>query len=154
MRGPRPRARPRPNLNPRTVTAPGVVIQVKPGHTRKPPSKGEKEQKWSQGVAGSWPSIILNGVTEANDFVSSIWEAIPKHLRTGGSCKNSLICMANDIYNLAEHIDPVEAMKNLAANALEDAIAGRGIGALQNAAVNAGLNPGAINPGGKMGNFW
>ena len=83
-------------------------------------------------------------------MVEAIWESIPAHVRTGGNCKNSILCMAKDIYNYAEHIDIAAAIQNLIANQIEYAIASRAIGKLQKSVIGAGLNPGAINPGGRL----
>lgn len=146
-----PRLRNPPVRNPYYEVSKGPVkVTATTTHSRKPPTKGEKEKKWSEGVAGSWPSWALNQATEADDVVDALWEAIPEHLRTGGNCSRSLICKAKDIYKNLNSLDLGLAAYNLAANAVEDAIAGRAIGKLQAAAIKAGLNPGAINPGGKL----
>lgn len=148
-RGPRPRPRLRPNLNPRTLPGKVPVTFTNGPHDRSPPGPKEKEKKWSSGVAGSKPSKILNAVTEANDVVNALWDQIPEHLRSK-CAQNAMICKARDIYNHGEHINMADALAAMNAENLQNRTQGNWQGYFNQSVTGGGLNPGAVNPTGRL----
>ena len=107
---------------------------------REPSGPRERERKF---LASPLLMAVLRayeGLTELDDFVDAIWESIPKKLRTKGQ-RVGMAQKLLDIYNNADSISITDAVANLMANAIEDAIVGRLQGAAGKALRDMQLSP-------------
>lgn len=86
-----------------------------------PPGPGVRERKIR--VAGSAGILrIINGVTEALDFVNALHQALPEQYRTPNARPQQQLI---DLYNNYQHIDPEQAITNLVLEQVEDYLYGR-----------------------------
>lgn len=125
---PPPRPRPKPRTDPRrpSVTVeptisfrprvPGPRLEMQP-HFRKAPPRNTKERKFLA-QAPRWIMSIFGDVTEIGDFIESLYDAIPDHLRPKG--KKKLTDKAKAVWEHFGSIDMNEALKNIIANELAD----------------------------------
>lgn len=151
-RGPRPAPRPKPYESPMIETEirpspgparppyspddpwqdydpgaqPRPVPRPEPGlHPRLPPPPGDKERKRDipRGLAGKLLAKLYDTVTEADDAIDEIYDALPKEKR----CKGAKTPQAKVqcIYDNFEHLDLMKAAANLAYNHYEDKLYGR-----------------------------
>lgn len=107
---------------------------------REPSGPRERERKF---LASPLLMAVLRayeGLTELDDFVDAIWESLPKKLRTKGQ-RVGMAQKLLDIYNNADSISITDAVANLMANAIEDAIVGRLQGAAGKALRDMQLSP-------------
>lgn len=138
---PRPRPRPRPAPAPAPWARPeysqalGALSlgyesnrwSYEPPHTYTRDSRRTKKLKIGGAVwrAFSW---VMNIFTETNDFVKAIWETLPRSCRKAGLTKTGnrrTDSMIRDLHRCWDRIDWNQAIANLIANHVEDAIIGR-----------------------------
>lgn len=78
--------------------------------------------------------FVLDYVTETQDFVEALYDALPKN-RQQCAYKANTVCAAQMVLQYFNEIDLQQALLNLALNELEDTIIGR----LNSAAIDAAL---------------
>lgn len=124
-----PKQNQKPNNQPRNIGSVESVITstpsgrlnvaVKPSrHLPQKPREGIKENKQRSDSATA-ALAVASAVTETNDFVKSLWEALPYQYREHGY-SGLMQDKLKDLYNHASHIDVAKALKNLAQNQIED----------------------------------
>lgn len=116
-------------------------------YPRRPPNKGDKEQKWSTPYAKSILAKIFSYATEVAEGIDCFWDALPKEFRTKNARYDQRLA---DLYKHFDKIDLNTALYNVAVNFVEDAVVGGLIGAAQKAGLKVGLNPGALSPNSKL----
>lgn len=121
---------------------PNPTTRTRQRHALRRPGRGVKERKLiGNFVPGSIPARIVSGITEANDFVNCLHEALPasSRARTG-----TMQARAAAIYRNFQHMDVAKAFSGCMANQIEDFFYGQ-IGKLE-ARVNRrlGLTGGTI----------
>lgn len=97
-------------------------------HRLAKPRKGEKEIKTDMaGLPTGALKILLNGVTEVGDFIDSIYEALPRPLRTwkgrDGKWRAKDITPQSKALRIYQHFDAInigDAFVNLVVNQAED----------------------------------
>lgn len=129
-RGPRPRPRGNADLDslPRSMSRTNGRNRpwqgVKPSPRTRPP-KGTKERKllMVRGRATKFLWNAVNFVTESNDFVNALFEALPKklRLRKGGWAPQDKV---KQLYQHFNEIDPALALQNLFWQEVGDRAAG------------------------------
>lgn len=93
------------------------------------------------GVAWRAFSMIMGAFTETNDFVNAIWKSMPRSQRHAGLTSTGnrrTDSMLKDIVNGWDTIDWDQAIANVVANEVEDAIIGRTARTLNAASVSSG----------------
>jgi len=115
-------------------TSGGPVRQAQGNHFNEPPGRGEKERK-GQTFRNSMIPAILGTLTEAGDIIDAFYTAIPAK-GTGrrwkgrdGKWREAAITPQGKlafIFKHADKIDLTKAFENLAENAAEDFVLGRG----------------------------
>lgn len=125
-RGPGAPPRVRPDRVTQVVTRPGTAPKLE--RFDEPPtrhlfgrSRERKVYTWHP-----WVVTLINSVTETNDFVEGLWEALPPECQRG----RGLAAKVADIARCWEEMDVEQAVLNVVLNALEDAIVGRLSGAV------------------------
>jgi len=94
-------------------------VAVRPSqHSNTPPPSGVKENK-VKSAAGKAMSIMANAVTETQDFVDSLWQALPARMREHGY-SGHMQDKLQDLYNHWHDVNVPKALKNVAYNQLED----------------------------------
>jgi len=113
-----PIASPDPAVSP----TPGPVVPpVEPPPHRPPPRTKERKLTVRQAAVLGWAL----SVTEANDFVDAVWDALPDQDKTGGGKKDPRITdKYKDVYRHWQDIPLEQAVENVVLNAIEDAIFG------------------------------
>lgn len=152
---PNPRPRPRPNprpdakANPARPFAQGAVeispyAPPRPAVARgpQPPGRGTKERK---GGLPPWAAAVWRGVgpiTEASDFIGSVYEALPRRLKIAEYKKRGRQPNPAEkleiIYRNIGSLDLGKALGNIVANEVEDRAIGKFGKALGQASANAG----------------
>lgn len=87
-----------------------------------PPGRGVKERKAALVIGGTL-SKIVSGLTETNDAVKAIWDALPKEYRSKG--KLNIQDRLRDLYNHWDKVDLPQAVANLIQEQLQDAFYGK-----------------------------
>lgn len=105
------------------------------------PRKDEKEKKLSARQQAALSAAFF--FTEVDDVVQSLWEALPDHRQEG----RGTWARAQDLYQHWDEVDFEEALWNLWANQVEDAI----IGAISGLDTKAHKKLSALLPGNKLG---
>lgn len=131
-----------------TLPSPSVVATISPGGggsiTRptnpeppyNPGGKRDKKVRLQGYLLFRAVQKIFHGITEFGDLTESLYEALPKNRQT---CKiGGPACEAHMIAKYWDEIDPVEAVVNVIANQIEDALLGRFYGGVDNAARRLG----------------
>lgn len=134
-RAPRPSPRPLvapPLRAPRPVAEPEISIEIggsKGGvrvhpvlrdPPRKPPGRRTKEKKLALRASGL-AVRILDALGEADDYIDSLYKALPEHRQREG---HLMAERAQAIYRHFGEIDWQKAIENLAANEVEDRVFG------------------------------
>ena len=112
---------------------PSINFEVKPGdkghkpptdgeHVRKPPVWPDKERKTKPPLKDALAAAgrLYDGVTEVNDIVDAIADAIPQCK----AVKGGMIARLNCIYDNSDSLDLPQAVRNIAYNEAEDSIVG------------------------------
>lgn len=112
-----------------TITITPSGVSSRPGSTSfpKPPGKHVRERKVIVAVGGVVKTIV-NVATEAQDFVRSLWQALPKEFRSRppkGKRSVTLQAMMWDIYMHLGDVDIPQAIRNLIANEIQDRFYGK-----------------------------
>lgn len=142
----------------RPSESPGVVIGFVPGSVpwtapttvrREPPrGPGTKEKKWIANADPRTAAVrVLNKITEANDFIDALWDALPKKCQT--KVKGSQTTPQQkfkDLYACSDQIDLCSALNNVVNNEVQDYIRGR-LGRASAAATGASGSPRPVGPG-------
>lgn len=165
--GPKPERRPR--NEPRTIVrvSPLPVLERDHGPPKAGRWGGSRERK-----VYAWHPIVvsmINKVTEAADLIDGLWDALPPECqsakamsitrRAGGrlvrvkSYEPGAAQKLADVAACWDHLDVGEAVRNLVANQLEDAIFGRLSGATSRGARNTpgGNRTGVPGIGSRLG---
>lgn len=153
QRGPLPNTNPRPRDKPDPATAPSVgkpgprfsinpnanTVQStqpssRPQQNPKRARKGVKERKVILSVGGV-TSTIVGAITEANDLINAIWDALPQKYRSKG--KLGLQDKLKDLYRHWDVVDLPLAVANIIAEQIQDAFYGRASSKLREGISNA-----------------
>lgn len=122
-----PHRRPNPFRSPTESGNRGPVrVRRRPRDRRRytkpsPPPKGTKEQKID--ILKSWIGRVLYelmGVTEADDLIDALWEALPDSAKTSRRARDKWA----DVFRHLSEVNFEEALENLIINAIEDRIIG------------------------------
>lgn len=121
----------RPEFGPRTTTQPRprTGTKLEPGrrnvptsrpHDRRPPRKKEKEKKLI--ATNRVIQKLVNPVTEANDFVNSLFRALPRWVQNKciGQHGVTIQARASCIYRNIDRMNVDKAVKNVILNEIED----------------------------------
>lgn len=143
--------------DPRTDGPIPPVIVVPPTVLR-PPGPGERERKFrfKPGLYSAYETArwALHGLTEAQDLVNAIWDALPGSVKSGKTRGPNGVFVQKDIgpkglpekfmdiYNNLDKVNWSQAIHNIVKNEIEDQLIGRGLGKLDKAAKNLGLPSG------------
>ena len=110
---------------------------TKPNSARqRPPAKRTKERKYTiRSVAGR-ALVAINFLTEAEDFIDSVWKALPKECKSKGrrvrfarkrdgkkfwgNAPTDPLTKLGDLYRCFEHLDADTAIANYFNNQMED----------------------------------
>lgn len=110
---------------------------------RKPPERGEKEKKFagsSQGVQEFF-RVISRGkeaLTEVDDFIDNIFEALPKNLQKTLEGRKTPSDKLAYIYTHWDEIDWNKAVDNIVINHFQDKVVGTGLRESDKAALKRG----------------
>lgn len=124
----------------RTVPVP------RPDTRPKPPGPDVKETKW-HGKIRAILATIAEGITEVQDFVDCLYDALPLDLRLKLGLRRGyadLELKMDALYRYWGQLDAGKALTNLVYNGMEDAIAGRVYGAISRARSNLGVVTGPV----------
>lgn len=128
------------NYPPGAKPAPRPSGRPAPSYARKPPS-GVRERKTRNPFVGAGLAALgfLHGLSEGVDAIESIYKALPKDIRDK-DYGPATVGMVNAIVANADKIDWWQAIQNLAANHLEDAVVGALAGILDKFGIGMGVN--------------
>lgn len=108
-------------------SGPVIVVPTKPGEPPHPPGNGTKERKRLVGGAAFFiTQKIFHGITEYQDALDGLFDALPKSVQKGFKGRGPV---SKSLY-LFQHLDDVDigdAIVNLAWNQFEDYVIGRGL---------------------------
>jgi hypothetical protein len=137
-----PRGSEYPAAGPTLELSPHGTKQIKPEHQFAKPPSGTKERKFASGLRIALIGGV-NAVTETKDAVEAIHEALPKKVQAkrNGHLDPSLQAMMGAIYDNFDELDVPQAIQNLIANQIEDAIIGRANRATRHLDATMGYGP-------------
>lgn len=129
---PNPNPRTHPGTNPRSSTdfdlAPGVRVSPRPGHKPRPPGPNTKEGKAGMGPIASALWRGMGPLTEANDVLKELYEALPRSIKIKLYRKNGRQPTAQEkalaIYQNMGDLDLPKALTGILQNHYEDKIIG------------------------------
>lgn len=115
---------------------PVIVVPTKPGEPPHPPGNGTKEKKrLVGGAAFFFTQKVFHAITEYQDLVDALYDAIPKRYQCKGAknvAAKSLCIFAN-----LDKVDIGDAIVNVAWNQFEDFVLGTGLFGLNKRAAQA-----------------
>lgn len=122
---------PERNITLETDGSTSIRIQSRP-NTRRPPRRNEKEKKFEGSSRAAkqifkWVARGKEAITEVDDFIDSIWNALPKARRKKSKGRKTPQKKIKDIYDGWDEIDWEEAAKNVSKNWIEDKIVGKAL---------------------------
>lgn len=130
-------AEPRPNQWDRRVAGVRQFPRTEP-HVDRPSPPGDRERKVRVPRQIMWLLHRAHDISEGLDFLEALYDALPKQYRTSfsGRTRNNARIGANkpyatpfdkarDLYRNWDKVDLPLAIKNIAKNAVEDAVLGR-----------------------------
>lgn len=116
-----------PDVRAETQTA-GRTWRLGPRHHYAREAFGRTKKLKVSGVAWRVFSQVMNVFTETGDFVESIWKSLPRADRRAGLTRTGnrrVDSMLNDLYRAWPRVDWDQAIANILANQVEDALIGR-----------------------------